>query len=94
MVKVQIWVLRLVKELKDHCWVSLGSANFLSRTTSILATIFFSTALALSIVPQESSNNSTDGILEELTNIEPEQETGNDLGLNTDAVPTPQTKDE
>lgn len=46
-----------------------GSANFLSRTTSILATIFFTTALALSFV---SRTVETDNVLEELTTaVEP-----------------------
>ena len=40
-----------------------GSTNFLSRSTSILAVIFFASALALGIVPK---GDEQDGLLERL----------------------------
>ena len=40
-----------------------GSTNFLSKTTSLLAIIFFATALALSVVAQQQDNSQ---ILEQL----------------------------
>lgn len=41
-----------------------GSANFLSRSTSVLATVFFTTALALGMIGKTTE---TDAVLEELT---------------------------
>lgn len=66
-----------------------GSANFLTRMTSVVATGFFATALALSIVPQDTA---TDTVLEVLR----AEEVG-DAALEPPAaaeVPTPAVGDE
>lgn len=49
-----------------------GSANFLSRVTSVLATVFFTTALALGFIPQENNANR---VVESLTATEVVEET-------------------
>ena len=49
-----------------------GSANFLSRTTAILATIFFSTSLALAYVASEKPK-SPSSVMENQTITLPEQ---------------------
>lgn len=49
MVKVRTWVLHLEAVL-PAVFGSSGSANFLSRSTGVLATIFFITSLILAYV--------------------------------------------
>ena len=65
-----------------------GSSNFLSRSTSILATIFFVSALALGIVTQSEDN---DQVLENLQQSSPDAaSTANDDPLDDsgdDVVP-------
>ena len=68
-----------------------GSANFLSRTTAILATIFFSTSLALADVAAEKPK-SPSSVMENQTITLPEQNQNQQNQQNQQTTMPPQNK--
>lgn len=61
-----------------------GSANFLSRTTAVLAAIFFATSLALAFIASNKTKT-TGGVMQDAVNLQtvPLQETaGSDKGAS------------
>ena len=68
-----------------------GSANFLSRTTAILATIFFSTSLALAYVASEKPK-SPSSVMENQTITLPEQNQNQQNQQNQQTTIPPQNK--
>lgn len=68
-----------------------GSANFLSRTTAILATIFFSTSLALAYVASEKPK-SPSSVMENQAITLPEQNQNQQNQQNQQTTMPPQNK--
>ncbi|WP_174484543.1 preprotein translocase subunit SecG [methanotrophic endosymbiont of Bathymodiolus puteoserpentis (Logatchev)] len=71
-----------------------GSASFLSRTTGVLATVFFSTSLALAVLSGNTGNDADimdtpviDPIAAEVPMIESEQQVVNEPALTEDELP-------
>jgi preprotein translocase subunit SecG len=71
-----------------------GSASFLSRTTGVLATVFFSTSLALAVLSGNTGNDADimdapviDPIAAEVPKIESEQQVVNEPALTEDELP-------
>jgi len=63
-----------------------GSANILSRATSVLALVFFSTALALGVIGKQPA---TSPLLETLTSPVPEAELGTVESLTSEELEVP-----
>ena len=57
---------------------SKGSANFLSRTTAVLATIFFITSLTLAYL-NKGTVIQTDSILDSVSTIEEDDQNNNSI---------------
>ena len=71
-----------------------GSASFISRTTGVLATVFFSTSLALAVLSGNTGNDADimdapviDPIAAEVPKIESEQQVVNEPALTEDELP-------
>jgi len=60
---------------------SKGSANFLSRTTAVLATIFFITSLTLAYL-NKGTVIQTDSILDSVSTIEEDDQNNNSIAVS------------